>query len=177
MEHEKCICPGFNRVHYRIRLSCAQLTLKDQNSGKWSNECTLLPNVVQIKEIIVANVSLVFDLTNKPLFSLWACFNQNGEGNRCCLIVFKPILYFLPPSNILQVPLKVILRMHLPKLYSSVHFRAFLLFNVTSLSHIIQTGLNYTCFKHMMCWSRKSQPGFLERLIKCISFFLGKKNL
>lgn len=136
----------------------------------------LLPNVFQIKEIILANISLVFDLTDKPLFSLWACFNQNGKGNRCCLIVFKPILKFLPPSNIFQVPLKVILRMLILKLYSSVHFRAFLLFYVNSLPYIIQTGLNYTCFKRKMCWRSESQPGFLERLIKRISFFLGKRT-
>lgn len=116
----------------------------------------------------------MFDLTDKPLFSLWACFNQNGEGNRCCLIVFKPMVKFLPPSNTFQVPLKVILRM--PELYSSVHFRAFLLFYVNSLSHIIQTGLNYTCFKHTMRWRSESQSGFLQRLIKRISFFLGRKK-
>lgn len=119
----------------------------------------------------------MFDLTDKPLFSLWACFNQNGEASKCCLIVFKPTPKSLPPSNTFQVPLKVILRMLMPKLYSSVHFRAFLLFYVNSLPHIIPTGLNYICFKHTMCWSSESQPSFLKRLIKCISSFLGRKNL
>lgn len=165
------------RAHYHIRLSCAQLTLKDQNVGKWSNECTLLPNVAQIQEIILANVSLVFDLTDKPLFSLWACFNQNGKGNRCCLIVFKAILKFLPPSNTFQVLLKVTLRMLMPQLYSSVHFRAFLLFYVNFLPHIIQTGLNHTCFKPTIHWNSESQIGFPERVIKFISFFLARKNL
>lgn len=143
------------RAYFHFRLSCAQLTLKAQNISKWSTECTLLPNVVQIKEIILANASLVFDLTDKPLFSLWACFHQNGEGTRCCLI-FKPILEFLSASNIFQVPLKVILRILMSKLYSSVHFRAFLLLYVNFFSHIIQTGLNYTCFKHTMHWNNES---------------------
>lgn len=136
-----------------------------------------MPNVAQIKEIILANVSLVFDLTDKPLFSLWACFNQNGEGNRCCLIVFKAILKFLPPSNTFQVYLKVILRMLMPQLYSSVHFRAFLLFYVNFLPHVIQTGLNHTCFQRTIHWSSESQSAFLERAIKFIGSFLGRKNL
>lgn len=54
---------------------------------------------------------------------------------------FKAILKFLPPSNTFQVLLKVTLRMLMPQLYSSVHFRAFLLFSVNFLPHIIQTGL------------------------------------
>lgn len=119
----------------------------------------------------------MFDLTDKPPFSLWACFNQSGEANKCCLIVFKSIPKFLIPSNSFQVPLKVTLSMLMHKLYTSVHFRAFLLFYVNSLPHIIPTGLNYICFKHTMCWRSESQPSFLKRLIKCISSFLGRKNL
>lgn len=53
------------RAHYHIRLSCAQLTLKARNAGKRGTEYTSLLNVVQIREIILANVSLVSDFTNQ----------------------------------------------------------------------------------------------------------------
>lgn len=97
------------------------------------------------------------------------------KTNRCGLIVFKPILKFLPPSNTFQVLLKVILRMLMLKLYSSVHLRDFLLFYVSYPSHI-QTGLNYTCFKHTRHWSSESQSDFPEKIIKYISFFLNRKT-
>lgn len=77
------------RAHYHIRLSCAQLTLEAQNTGTRATEYTLWPNVDQIKEMISANVSLVFDFTGKRLFSLRVCFHQDEEGGRCCLIIFR----------------------------------------------------------------------------------------
>lgn len=156
------------RAHYHIRLNCAQLTLKAQNTGHRASEHTLLPNVVHIKEIILANVSLVFDFPVKLLFSLWACLLQDEEGGRCCQTVFKPIGQFLPPPNTFHVPLKGISRMLMPKLHSSVHLRAFFLFYINSLSHIIQTGLNYTRSNHKTQGSNESPPGFLDGLIKCV---------
>lgn len=141
------------RAHYHIRLSCAQLTLEAQNTGTRATEYTLWPNVDQIKEMISANVSLVFDFTGKRLFSLRVCFHQDEEGGRCCLIIFRFIQKekkkkeFSPLPDTFHVPLKVMLSTLMPELHSSVHFRAFLLFSITSLPHTIQAGLNYPRFK------------------------------
>lgn len=153
------------RAHYHIRLSCAQLTLKAQNAGKWGTEYTWLLNVVQIKEIILANVSLVSDFTNysSPCEHVSPKMNKEADAARYFQIYTK----FLPPPNTFHVPFKVVLRMRMPKLHSSIHFRASFLFYANSLSHTIQRGLNYRCFKHNMCWSNGSPPGFMDGWIKC----------
>lgn len=54
---------------------------------------------------------------------------------------------FSPLPDTFHVPLKVMLSTLMPELHSSVHFRAFLLFSITSLPHTIQAGLNYPRFK------------------------------